>query len=76
MAVEKEKGEEMDLEGALQRYFSFPRYRPGQRQVVQAALEGRDCSVLWATGTGEGERHRERGERRVVCYDLFLCDVM
>ena len=40
------------LESVLQRYFSFTSFRPGQREVIEAALAGRDSAVVWATGKG------------------------
>lgn len=43
---------EHEVSAVMQRYFSFDRFRPGQLEVVQAALAGRDASVLWATGKG------------------------
>jgi hypothetical protein len=46
-----------ELDDALVKYFSFDSFRPGQREVVQAALCGRDCSVLWATGKGDNCDH-------------------
>jgi ATP-dependent DNA helicase RecQ len=37
----------------LQRLFGFPDFRPGQEQVVRAAVEGRDTLALMPTGSGK-----------------------
>jgi ATP-dependent DNA helicase RecQ len=41
------------LERALQRHFGWQAFRPGQRPVVEALLEGRDCLAVWPTGAGK-----------------------
>lgn len=41
------------LTKALREHFGFRRFRPGQEQVVQAAMEGRDTIVLMPTGSGK-----------------------
>ena len=38
---------------ALRRHFGWERFRPGQRQVVEALLEGRDCLAVLPTGAGK-----------------------
>ena len=49
----------MDLSSALQEYFGFPAFRPGQREACQAALDGRDVLVVMPTGSGKS-----------LCYQL------
>jgi ATP-dependent DNA helicase RecQ len=49
----------MDLGGALQEYFGFAAFRPGQREACEAALEGRDVLVVMPTGSGKS-----------LCYQL------
>jgi ATP-dependent DNA helicase RecQ len=44
---------------ALLRHFGFGEFRPGQREAVQAALEGRDSLVVMPTGGGKS-----------LCYQL------
>lgn len=43
----------------LKKYFGHDNFRPGQHEVVQAAVQGRDCAVFWATGAGKS-----------LCYQL------
>ncbi|MGH2979283.1 MAG: RecQ family ATP-dependent DNA helicase, partial [Solirubrobacterales bacterium] len=59
-----EAPEERPYEGprdpdALLRHFGFAEFRPGQREAVQAALEGRDSLVVMPTGGGKS-----------LCYQL------
>lgn len=42
-----------ELSKKLREHFGFRRFRPGQEQVVQAALEGRDTVVVMPTGSGK-----------------------
>ena len=44
---------------ALLRWFGLERFRPGQREAVQAALEHRDCLTVMPTGGGKS-----------LCYQL------
>lgn len=37
----------------LARNFGFGNFRSGQREVVEAALNGCDVAVFWATGKGK-----------------------
>ena len=41
------------LQQALQRYFEFPGFRPGQLDAMLPALHGRDVFVRMATGAGK-----------------------
>ncbi len=47
------------LEDALQRHFGWEQFRPGQREVVEAMLAGRDCLAVLPTGGGKS-----------LCYQL------
>jgi ATP-dependent DNA helicase RecQ len=49
----------MDLSAALDRYFGFSAFRPGQREACEAALGGRDVLVVMPTGSGKS-----------LCYQL------
>jgi ATP-dependent DNA helicase RecQ len=49
----------MDLTGHLHEHFGFARFRPGQREACQAALQGRDVLVVMPTGSGKS-----------LCYQL------
>ncbi len=42
-----------ELKPALRRMFGFEDFRPGQEQVVRAAVEGRDTLALMPTGSGK-----------------------
>ena len=49
----------MDLRSALNEYFGFGSFRPGQEEACAAALEGRDVMVVMPTGSGKS-----------LCYQL------
>src|SRR4249920_4070351 len=42
-----------ELRPALRRLFGFEDFRPGQEEVVRAAVEGRDTLALMPTGSGK-----------------------
>ena len=42
-----------DLSSALERHFGHRAFRPGQEEIVQAALEGRDVLAVMPTGSGK-----------------------
>jgi ATP-dependent DNA helicase RecQ len=48
-----------DLRTALQQWFGFERFRPGQEEAARAALAGRDVLVVMPTGAGKS-----------LCYQL------
>ncbi|MEP0911000.1 DNA helicase RecQ [Leptolyngbya sp. GB1-A1] len=41
------------LEQALKHFFGYDRFRPGQRDVIEAVLEGQDLLVVMPTGGGK-----------------------
>ncbi len=43
----------VDLHKRLSERFGFHRFRPGQAQAVQAAMDGRDSIVIMPTGSGK-----------------------
>src|SRR5258705_6252071 len=49
----------MDVSAALQQHFGFERFRPGQREAVEAAAAGRDVLVVMPAGSGKS-----------LCYQL------
>ena len=48
-----------DVDGALRELFGFAGFRPGQREAVEAARDGRDVLVVMPTGSGKS-----------LCYQL------
>jgi ATP-dependent DNA helicase RecQ len=49
----------LDPLDALRRHFGHPGFRPGQREAVEAALDGRDVLLVMPTGAGKS-----------LCYQL------
>lgn len=47
------------LEQKLQEIFGYSEFRPGQKEIIQQLLEGRDCIALLPTGMGKS-----------MCYQL------
>ena len=41
------------LDRALRDTFGYDSFRPGQRQVIEAVLAGRDCIAIMPTGAGK-----------------------
>ncbi|CAA7389197.1 unnamed protein product [Spirodela intermedia] len=41
------------MESVLKRYFGHSQFRPYQREIIQKVLDGRDCLVVMATGSGK-----------------------
>ncbi|MFU8805096.1 MAG: RecQ family ATP-dependent DNA helicase, partial [Bradymonadaceae bacterium] len=50
------------VDEALQNIFGFDDFRPGQRDVVEAVLEGKDTVIVMPTGSGKS-----------LCYQLPAC---
>jgi ATP-dependent DNA helicase RecQ len=48
-----EAGASPTPESVLRGVFGFERFRPGQREVIEAVLEGRDCIAVMPTGAGK-----------------------
>ena len=42
-----------DVRATLKARFGLDAFRPGQREVVEAVLAGRDACVFWSTGSGK-----------------------
>jgi ATP-dependent DNA helicase RecQ len=51
--------DEESLEESLQEVFGLPHLRPGQKEVIQSVLEGRDTLAVMPTGSGKS-----------LCYQL------
>ncbi len=49
----------VDPEAALQRYFGFTMFKPGQRRVIEHLLAGRSAAAVFPTGAGKS-----------LCYQL------
>ena len=49
----------MNLEEALYHYFGYQSFREGQKETIQAVLDGKDTLSMLATGTGKS-----------ICYQL------
>ncbi|MBI3465023.1 MAG: DEAD/DEAH box helicase [Planctomycetes bacterium] len=49
----------IDLESCLRERFGLDRFRPGQREVIETVLAGRDCLCVMPTGSGKS-----------LCYQL------
>jgi len=43
----------LDPQAVLRDVFGFPDFRPGQRQIIDAVLAGRDCIAVMPTGAGK-----------------------
>src|SRR3954453_19830224 len=42
-----------DPQAVLERIFGYQTFRPGQREIIDAVLAGRDCIGLMPTGAGK-----------------------
>ena len=47
------RSDSMDLEGILKRHFGYSEFRPGQRQLIEGILAGRDVLGVMPTGGGK-----------------------
>lgn len=45
--------DDLHLEDCLERYFGFRSFREGQKEAIQAVLDGKDVAIFWATGSGK-----------------------
>ena len=43
----------MTPEQVLKEVFGYPSFRPGQREIIEAVLSGRDCVGVMPTGAGK-----------------------
>jgi len=41
------------IDGVLQGTFGYPSFRPGQRNIIEAVVSGRDCVGIMPTGAGK-----------------------
>ena len=41
------------VDGMLKNTFGYPSFRPGQREIIEAAISGRDCIGIMPTGAGK-----------------------
>ncbi|XP_057789662.1 uncharacterized protein LOC131006526 isoform X2 [Salvia miltiorrhiza] len=41
------------MESTLKKYFGFSTFRPYQKEIVESILQGKDCLVVMATGSGK-----------------------
>lgn len=43
----------LEVESLLKKYFGYSSFRPGQHEVIQTLLDGRDCLAIMPTGAGK-----------------------
>lgn len=43
----------LQIESLLKQYFGYSSFRPGQHEVIQTLLDGRDCLAIMPTGAGK-----------------------
>jgi ATP-dependent DNA helicase RecQ len=48
-----QRSSDLDLSAALKKYFGFGSFRPGQRDIVEDVLAGRDVLAIMPTGGGK-----------------------
>jgi len=41
------------IDGVMDETFGYPTFRPGQREIIEAAVSGRDCIGIMPTGAGK-----------------------
>ena len=54
----------MDLHSELKKRFGFDGFRPGQEEVIQSILDGRDTLAILPTGMGKSLCYQLPGELR------------
>nr|GMD67043.1 ATP-dependent DNA helicase RecQ-like [Ipomoea batatas]GMD69181.1 ATP-dependent DNA helicase RecQ-like [Ipomoea batatas]GMD73197.1 ATP-dependent DNA helicase RecQ-like [Ipomoea batatas] len=42
-----------NMDSTLKKYFGYSTYRPYQKEIIEKILEGKDCLVVMATGSGK-----------------------
>ena len=52
-AMKRTHDDNETVHGALKRLFGMDKFKPGQQQVVQALLEGRNAAAIFPTGGGK-----------------------
>ena len=53
LAINMNREKEKTLEEQLEKYFSFSRFRVGQKEFVESVISGRDVVALMPTGGGK-----------------------
>ncbi|XP_019071255.1 uncharacterized protein [Solanum lycopersicum] len=43
----------MDMKSTLKKYFGYTEFRPYQKEIIEKILDGKDCLVIMATGSGK-----------------------
>ncbi|KAK4731567.1 hypothetical protein R3W88_024555 [Solanum pinnatisectum] len=43
----------MEMQSTLKKYFGYTEFRPYQKEIIEKILDGKDCLVIMATGTGK-----------------------
>ena len=64
------------LKETLEKYYGYSNFRPGQEEVIKAAMEGRDTCVFWSTGSGKSLAYQlpalhEGGKMSIVVSPLI-----
>ena len=64
------------LKETLEKYYGYSNFRPGQEEVIKAAIEGRDTCVFWSTGSGKSLAYQlpalhEGGKMSIVVSPLI-----
>ena len=64
------------LKETLEKYYGYSNFRPGQEEVIKAAMEGSDTCVFWSTGSGKSLAYQlpalhEGGKMSIVVSPLI-----
>ena len=64
------------LKETLEKYYGYSNFRPGQKEVIEAAMKGRDTCVFWSTGSGKSMAYQipalhEGGKMSIVVSPLI-----